>query len=182
MKVSTLLGVRKAVYKRRYRKILLLHLLRCTIKERNYLTVASLCDPTNSAWQRLYNEGHPGSFVAAVSLPPASFKVLLAEFSKFYKLKWRPRRQGRPPKLRFLHAVLGCVLHFYKSAVEMKTLCEIFGVPPDTLSNILATAEVALELALNALPDASIRYLTKNTQLEWPKAVQAHEPLVSGVW
>ncbi|ETN03941.1 hypothetical protein PPTG_15256 [Phytophthora nicotianae INRA-310] len=182
MKVSTLLGVRKAVYKRRYWKILLLHLLRCTIKERNYLTVASLCDPTSSAWQRLDNEGHPGSFVAAVSLPPASFKVLLAEFSKLYKLKWRPGRLGRPPKLRFLHAVLDCVLHFYTSAVEMKTLCEIFGVPPATLSNILATAEMALELALNALPDAAICYPTKNTQLEWSKAVQAHEPLVSGVW
>ncbi|GMF21919.1 unnamed protein product [Phytophthora lilii] len=172
----------KAARRQRYKKLLLLHVIRNSIKERNYLTVASLQDPMKSAWQRLYDGGLPGSFVAAVSLPPASFELLLIEFSKFYKLKWRPGQRGRPPKLPFLHAVLGCVLHYYTAAVELKTLCEIFGVPPATLSNILTNAEVALEQALLSLPDAAIRYPTKKTQLEWAATVQAREPLVAGVW
>ncbi|KAG6942492.1 hypothetical protein JG688_00018092 [Phytophthora aleatoria] len=89
---------------------------------------------------------------------------------------WTP-----PPKLRFLHAVLGCVLHFYTAAVELKTLCEIFGVPPSTMSTILARVEVALEAALNGLPDAAIRYPTKEIQLEWVATVRARELLVEGV-
>ncbi|OWZ03778.1 hypothetical protein PHMEG_00024435 [Phytophthora megakarya] len=111
----------------RYKNLLLLHAIRSSIKERNYLTVASLQDPANSAWQQLYDGGFPGSFMAAVSLLPSSFELLLAEFLKFYKVKWRPVQRGRTPKLSYLHAVLGCVLHFYSAVVEMKTLCEIFG-------------------------------------------------------
>ncbi|KAE9220413.1 hypothetical protein PF004_g13339 [Phytophthora fragariae] len=182
MDVKAAVIAKKAARRQRYKKLLLLHVIHSSIKERNYLTVASLQDPASSAWQRLYDGGLPGSFVAAVSLPPASFELLLAEFSKFYKVKWRPGQRGRPPKLPYLHAVLGCVLHFYTAAVEMKILCEIFGVPPATLSNVLANAEAALELALASLPDAAIRYPTKKTQLEWAAAVHAREPLVTGVW
>ncbi|KAG3079672.1 hypothetical protein PI124_g12755 [Phytophthora idaei] len=49
------------------------------------------------------------------------------------------------------------------------------------MSTILARVEVALEAALNGLPDAAIRYPTKEIQLEWVATVRAREPLVEGV-
>lgn len=85
--------------------------------------MASLQDPLNSAGKELYDGKLPGSFIAAGSLPPAVFELLLAKFAKFYKLKRKPGQRGRPPKFRFLHAVLGCVLHYYTVSVEQKTLC-----------------------------------------------------------
>ncbi|KAG2841871.1 hypothetical protein PC113_g18934 [Phytophthora cactorum] len=45
-------------------------------------------------------------------------------------------KRGRPPKFIFKHAVLACLLHFCMAAVESKTLCELFGVPPATLSHV----------------------------------------------
>lgn len=156
-----------APQQRRRRKAQLLLLLRGAIKKKNYLTSASLQDPLNSVWKQLYDKKLPCSFIADVSLPPAAFDLLLAKFDKFYKLKLRPGQRGRPPKLRFVHAVLDCVLHYYMVAVEKKTLCEIFGIPPATLSTLLAKAEVVLELALNELPDAAVRYSTKNMQITW---------------
>ncbi|EGZ10212.1 hypothetical protein PHYSODRAFT_522767 [Phytophthora sojae] len=182
MDVKAVVAAKASAHQQRRRRALRLLLLRGTTKERDYLTVASLQDPLQSAWQQLYDEKLPGSFIAAVSLPPTAFELLLAKFAKFYQLKWRPGQRGRPPKLRFLHAVLGCVLHFYTAAVEQKTLCEIFGSPPATLSSVLARAEIALELALNELPDAAVRYPTKQTQVAWAAAVKAREPLVEGVW
>ncbi|GMF55330.1 unnamed protein product [Phytophthora fragariaefolia] len=80
MNVTSVVITEKAVRHQRWKELLLLHLIRNSIKERSYITVASLHDPVNSAWQRLYDEGRPGSFVAAVSLPPASFATLLGEF------------------------------------------------------------------------------------------------------
>ncbi|GMF35412.1 unnamed protein product [Phytophthora fragariaefolia] len=123
----------------------------------------------------LYNEGRPGNFVAAVSLTPVSFVMLLSEFSKFSKFKWCPGQ-------RFLHVVLCCVLYYYTAAVELKTLCEKFGIPLSTLSNTLANAEIAFEFAQNDLQVAAIRYPTKETQLESAAAVPVRESSVTGIW
>ncbi|KAF4028696.1 hypothetical protein GN244_ATG19608 [Phytophthora infestans] len=50
------------------------------------------------------------------------------------------------------------------SVIENKTLCEPFGVPPATLSRVLANAEAAPCASLKVLPDASIRFPSMNSK------------------
>ncbi|KAG6948488.1 hypothetical protein JG688_00015066 [Phytophthora aleatoria] len=86
----------------------------------------------------MYASRDRGSFIAVVSIDPDVFDCLLQEFSWCYTVKSGLGKRGRPPEFNFRHAVLACVLHFYTAAVESKTLCELFGVPPATLSRVLA--------------------------------------------
>ena len=74
------------------------------------------------------------------------------------------------------------LLHSYTAAGENKTLCELFGVPPATLSRVLNIASEALSQTLKGLPEASIRFPDKETQLRWAALTNAREPLVKGVW
>ncbi|KAF4150787.1 putative retrotransposable element Tf2, partial [Phytophthora infestans] len=59
------------------------------------------------------------------------------------------------------------------NAQVQKTLCEIFSIAPSTFSNVIATADITLEPALNCLPDAAIRYPMKKMQIKWSASVQA---------
>ena len=135
--------------------------IRLTLKERHYLTCSSLVDPEQSPWHTLYQNRNVSSFIVVVSLDPDTFDLLLKEFARHYVVKSGPGKRGRPPKLLLKHAVLGCLLHFYSAAVEPKTLCELFGVPPSTFSRVLANAETALESALEVMSLAVIQYPSK---------------------
>ncbi|KAG6948915.1 hypothetical protein JG688_00014871 [Phytophthora aleatoria] len=84
----------------------------------------------------MYASRDRGSFIAVVSIDPDSFDYLREAFSRCYTVKSGMGKRGRPPKFIFKHAVLACLLHFCMAAVESKTLCELFGVPPATLSHV----------------------------------------------
>ncbi|EGZ10920.1 hypothetical protein PHYSODRAFT_464199, partial [Phytophthora sojae] len=144
------------------KRVLLLLRLRCMLPfDRNVLTVDALIDPSKSPWHTLYASQDRGSFIAVVSIDPQSFECLLKAFSVHYVVKSGVGKSGRPPKFIFKHAVLACLLHYYTAAVENKSLCELFGVPPATLSRVLAKDETALCACLNDLPDARIRFPSK---------------------
>eukprot|EP00644_Phytophthora_capsici_P013767 jgi/Phyca11/117579/e_gw1.33.147.1 len=165
------------------KQVLLILRLRCMYSfDRNVLTVAALIDPAKSPWHTLYASRDCGSFISVVSLDPEAFDCLLQVFSVHYVVKSGVGKPGRPPKFIFKHAVLACILHFYTAAVENKTLCELFGVPPATLSRVLANAEAALCASLKVLPDASIRFPSKEQQVDWARLTQAREPLLQGIW
>jgi hypothetical protein len=153
-----------------------------TIQSRNYLVTEALCQPCDSPWHILYASREAGSFLATVSIDPDSFDYLLDEFSRHYVVLSGPGRPGRPPKFIYKHAVLGCLLHYYTAAVEQKTLCELFGVPPSTFSRVMRLAAEALRLTLRAIAEAQIRYPDKPTQRRWAAITHAKEPIVSGVW
>ncbi|KAH9116426.1 hypothetical protein LEN26_012894 [Aphanomyces euteiches] len=91
-------------------------------------------------------------------------------------------KPGRPPKLIFKHQAFALVLHFYTAAWEAKTLCEIFGLPPATLTSTLSKAEAASAASQHSLREARVRYPSKATQRLWALQVMAREPLVCGVW
>ncbi|KAG6954378.1 hypothetical protein JG687_00011846, partial [Phytophthora cactorum] len=89
-------------------------------------------------------------------------------------------KRGRSPRLQNKNNVLACLLRFYTAAVEGKTLCELFGVPPATLSRVLKNAELALQGALGEVPAARIRWPSLSSQRSWAASVKRKEPLVCG--
>ncbi|EEY63571.1 uncharacterized protein PITG_15939 [Phytophthora infestans T30-4] len=144
------------------KQVMLILRLRCMYSfDRNVLTVAALIDPAKSPWHTLYASRDRGSFISVVSLDHEAFDCLLQVFSVHYVVKSGVGKPGRPPKFISKHAVLACILHFYTAAIENKTLCELFGVPQATLSRVLANAEAALCASRKVLPDASIRFPSK---------------------
>ncbi|KAE9322141.1 hypothetical protein PF001_g4567 [Phytophthora fragariae] len=123
-----------------------------TIRERYYLTMEALISPLQAAWHTMYVSRSEGSFINTVSIPPSAFDELLQVFSRHYVLL-RPRR-----------------------------ISELFGIPPATLSRVLHKAEIALDKALQEIPDAQVRYPSKHQQRQWARRVQEKEPLLDGVW
>jgi hypothetical protein len=107
----------------------------------------------------------------------ATFHQLLERFSNFYSLPPSTSR-GRPPKLRFLHQVLGLLLCFYVGSMENSPLCMVFGVPPATLSRTMRKAERALSLALQGYAPARISFPSPAQQARLAKLVEAREPLL----
>ncbi|KAE9247391.1 hypothetical protein PF004_g4351 [Phytophthora fragariae] len=63
-----------------------------------------------------------------------------------------------------------------------RRISELFGIPPATLSRVLHKAEIALDKALQEIPDAQVRYPSKHQQRQWARRVQEKEPLLDGVW
>ncbi|OWZ09763.1 hypothetical protein PHMEG_00017480 [Phytophthora megakarya] len=92
------------------------------------------------------------AFLVTVSLPVKEFNLLLAVFSRHYVVKSCPGKRGRPDRFVNKNNVLACILQFYTAAMEAKTLCELFGVPPTTLSRVLKHAEGALAKSLRDIP------------------------------
>ncbi|KAH9181972.1 hypothetical protein AeNC1_016051, partial [Aphanomyces euteiches] len=84
--------------------------------------------------------------------------------------------RGRPPRCTHKHVVLACLLHSYAASVEIKTLSELFGIPPSTLSRVLVNAEIALNAALLDIPEARIEFPDHQTQQSWADASSELEP------
>ncbi|EGZ17945.1 hypothetical protein PHYSODRAFT_504689, partial [Phytophthora sojae] len=112
--------------------------------------------PSTSLWSTIFMMRDDSAFIVTVSLPVLQFNMLLAAFGRHYQVKSGPSKKGRPARLQNVNNILACILHFYTAAVEQKTLCELFGVPPATLSRVLKLAENAVQLALNEVPEARI--------------------------
>jgi len=124
---------------------LLLLRRRMQLKTRNYLTTSCLIDPLYSSWHILHRYGDNKAFLACLGVDRAMFLELNNVFSFWYEVKSGPGRSGRPPKLSQKSSVLGLLLHFYAGTMENTTLCELFGVPPSSLSRIIQKAETAFE-------------------------------------
>lgn len=161
------------------RQLLTLIRIRATLRERHYLTSQALLTPEEGAWYVLYQHGTDKNLINQVGLGRDAFNDLLATFSRHYSIKSGPGRPGRPARLRDKHAVLGFILTYYCSTVELKNLCVQFGVPPSTAARTLQKAEAAMEKALKDVPDARIRWPTFQEQQEWAMWVAVREPRVT---
>jgi hypothetical protein len=153
-----------------------------TLRTRNYISTAGLREPLQSSGQHLYVHGTDGDYLSVMGIDRDTFKHLFDHFSDFYVVSSGPGRSGRPPKLSSKGTVLACLLHFYAGTMELKTLCELFGVPPATLSRIVHNAEVALEECLRVIPEAKITWPSFAEQHEWAARVERKEPLLKGRW
>jgi len=111
------------------------------------------------------------------ALSRVSFSQLLSWFAGFYVIRPACSR-GLPPKLRYLHHVLGLLLTFYTGSVENGTLCMIFGAPPNTSARTLRKAEKTLAVALDGYAPARIAFPSPTAQRKLARLVEAREPLL----
>eukprot|EP00742_Colponemidia_sp_Colp-10_P011916 GILJ01013310.1.p1 GENE.GILJ01013310.1~~GILJ01013310.1.p1 ORF type:complete len:375 (-),score=23.47 GILJ01013310.1:55-1179(-) len=141
--------------------MLLLIRKRASIRSRAYLVRSSLVSPKMSAWQRLYDNKHDGSFMSTMGLDVRTFELLLSHM-RCHVVR---RTVGRHPLLDEA-AILGLVLHFLNSTMLHKTLCEIFGTPPSTTRENLAQGMKILLQTLRELPSAAVAWPTDMVTLE----------------
>jgi hypothetical protein len=171
----------------RHQRYLMLMLMRSSIRTRNYITALSLDQPEQSAWQTLYRhagqqDGGEGAFILCTGLDLAGFEELLEVFVNEYVVLSGPGLPGRPPKIADKSTVLGLILHFYVGTMEDKTLSELFGIPPSTLSRVKSNAEQALYVSLRKLKKAFIIWPSFDEQRAWARSVAVKEPLVTDKW
>jgi hypothetical protein len=148
----------------------------------NRITTECLLEPEHTAWPHFYQNASNSNFIAFTTIDKASFELLLRHFNEEYIVKSGTGLPGRPAKLLEKHMVLGMILHFYADTMSQKSLCVTFGVPPATMSRILRKAEIALGRSLKRIPDATIRWPSKDQQRSWAEAIAAREPLIKKKW
>ncbi|KAE9228637.1 hypothetical protein PF004_g11016 [Phytophthora fragariae] len=86
----------------------------------------------------LYKFGSDINFINATSLTRPAFHQLMRSFARFYFIP-KAKFRGRPPKLRYLHQVLGLVLSFYVGSMEQSSL--------SMLTHVVAITNRLAELA-----------------------------------
>ncbi|EGZ28678.1 hypothetical protein PHYSODRAFT_476154 [Phytophthora sojae] len=151
---------------------------RVAMRSRQYLTTQCLDAPCAPAWMTLYEYGTDINFLNATSLTRSAFDQLLCRFCCFYYMRPLSSR-GCPPKLCYLHQVMGLVLTFYVGSMDQSSLCITFGVPPSTLSRTLRKAEEALARALNGYAPARISWPSPSRQVELARMVNKREPVLT---
>ncbi|KAJ1564143.1 hypothetical protein HK096_009417, partial [Nowakowskiella sp. JEL0078] len=138
-----------------------------------YLTTFNLELPENSFWHTLYESAKDirgvGGFVIATGFDRKAFDELLVKFNKHYIVRSGNGKSGRLRKINI-------------GSMEYKTLCEMFCIPPSTLSNTLQQAELALDKALEELPDAQILWPTLSQQRNWGLILNGKEQLIERKW
>ncbi|ETI48941.1 hypothetical protein F443_07091 [Phytophthora nicotianae P1569] len=150
---------------------------RTAMRSRHYLTSQCLDTPSESAWMVLFEYGSDLNFLNATSLTRIAFRQLLHRFAACYTIR-DPNSRGRPPKLQYLHQVLGLMLVFYTGSMEQSSLSMLFGVPPSTLSPTLQRAERVLNQALNDYKPSRIAWPSPAHQAKLAKLVEAREPML----
>jgi hypothetical protein len=118
-----------------------------------------------------YRYGTDQNFVALTSLSKTSFELLLRRFQANCPL-FKSRNVGRKTKFRHPHQLLGLILQYYCDTIGSKNLCQIFGIPPATLSRYLKLGEWVLLQGLMKEPLAAIKWPTLLQQEEWARQVQ----------
>ena len=152
------------------------------VKERHQLAASNVQPQHRAPWYHTYRCGDDNTFLALTGLTRAAFTMVLKPFSQHYTVKSGPQRSGRPTRFRHKHAVLACLLHMYRTGAGLNSLGSHFGVPTSTMSRNMAKAEASLMLALKEIPEAAVRWPSKDQQLEWAQLVQNKEPMVTGCW
>lgn len=166
-------------------ELLLTMRTRDVCRTRNYVTRKCLPSHDMSAWTTLILHGDDSDFISLTSLSRDAFLRLAEKFRPHYLLVTgaNPRRTGRRRHpVADPQTALGLCLVFYSSTMEMKTLCQVFGVPPSTCCRILQRAETALDRTLRRLEEAWIMWPTLEQQQEWASLVNKKNDLIHGRW
>jgi hypothetical protein len=114
--------------------VVLLLQLHNSIRARHYLHRPAIVMPSESPWQRLYEQADPSSFLHMTGLTRRCFATLLAAlFDPDEMLLHQHHWRGRPRSLR-PEGCLGLLLFYLGSTMNHKHLCMIFGIVPGVCS------------------------------------------------
>jgi hypothetical protein len=128
-------------------------------------------------WETLL-QGPDGSLLSVIRVTRATFHILLVAFEQHYPAA---QENGRPRKTS-ASETLGMLLHWYGGTMARKTLMELFGVPPATLSRTLALGEACLLAALRGMPASRIQWPSLIEQRTWAAKAALQYPLMTNVW
>jgi hypothetical protein len=166
---------------RRVLMVVLLFQLHNSIRTRHYLYHPVIVLPSDSPWQRRYEQSDPSSFLHMTGLTRRCFVMLLsALFDPEEILLHQRRRQGRPRSLR-PEGCLGLLLFYLGSTMNHKHLCMILGIVPGVCSKVI---RAMLRLAVRRLsnnPIAEVRFPSAEKMRQFAGMVQSREPLVDDV-
>ena len=103
----------------------------------HYLHRPAIVSPSDSPWQRLYEQANPLSFLHMTGLTRRCFVMLIsALFNPEEILPHLHHQQGWPRSLR-PEGCLGLLLFYLGSTMNHKHLCMILGIVPDVCSKVI---------------------------------------------
>ena len=121
-------------------------------RHRHYLLKDDLTHPCQSAWSTLYNQKRDESFVDVMGFDVKCFHEL-------HELLFDNQVQtmGRPRALD-TKGELALTLHWLNSTMRQKTLAQLFGVTPSSVSDILQNVITLIIEKLEFHPDCKIQW------------------------
>jgi hypothetical protein len=161
--------------------VVLLFQLHNSIRTCHYLHRPAIMSPSNSPWQRLYEQADLSLFVHMTGLTRRCFIMLLyALFDPEEILLHEHHWRGWPRSLR-PEGCLGLLLFCFGSTMNHKHLFMIFGIVPGICSKVV---HAMLQLAVRRLADnpiAEVRFPCTEKMRRFSGMVQSREPLVDDV-
>ncbi len=117
--------------------VVLLFQLHNSIRTRHYLHRTAIVLPSDSPWQRLYEQADPLSFLHMTGLTRQCFVMLHSGL--FDHEEMLPHHRHRRGRLRSLQpeGCLGLLLFYLGSTMNHKHLCLIFGIVPGVCSKVI---------------------------------------------
>ena len=146
-------------------------------KRRHYLTRLSLQPVYRSAWRIVYDSLDERSLLNTVGFDRRTFNHLLLRFTP----EWHSRRRTYRRHAQ-VEDVLGLCLQWLNSTSRQKTLCQVFALPPATLSRLLRFGLQTLLVAVRCDYWSRIAWPTHDEMQHFSDVITAYEPAIKGVF
>jgi len=143
---------------------------------RHYLTRASLPLYPRSAWRSVLESTDDRGLLNTTGFDRPTFNHLLSLFSPLWLMMRRRERLVYPAD------ALGLVLQYLNSTARQKTLCQVFAMPPATLSVHLRRGLAVLLRALRDDHDSRIAWPTAAEMQHFSSLMAAYSPALSNVF
>ena len=143
---------------RRLLLVVLMFHLHNSIYLRHYLHCPAIMSPSESPWQRRYEQADPSSFLHMMGLTRRCFAMLLAALFNPKEIRPPRRRWSGQPWSLHQEGCLRLLLFYLGSTMNYKHQCILFGIVPGICSKVV---RVMLWLAVKMLtnnPIAAVRF------------------------
>ena len=147
-------------------------------RRRHYLTRCALPPYLDSAWMHVLRSQDDKAFIHTMGFDVATFRYLLRGFQPLWQ---RQESRGSPGSVLAVDA-LGLTLQYLNSSTPLKALCQVFAMPPATLSRHLRRGMHALLRFVSTDHECRLRWPTPLEMREYCARISAYEPGLQGVF
>lgn len=167
--------------------VVLLLRFRSKLRTRNYFTKISLPPKLHSAWSAIKQAREEKAFISSMGVDPPTFDYLVG-LLKTYQIQQFMQANNRMPNLQELfnkngrpealdiQGRLGLTLHYLTSTMKQKTLCQLFGISPSTVSVTIKSTLSALDSVLKNDTYARIQYPNAEEMLQFSRQIKQRHP------
>jgi hypothetical protein len=146
------------------------------VRRRHYLTRVSLPLHLCSAWRAVLISADQRGLLNTTGFDRTTFNHLLSLFSPL----WCQHRQ-RTRQICAADA-LGLCLQYLNSTARAKTLCQVFSLPPATLSRHLRKSLRLLLLAVSTDHDSRVCWPSQADMQQYCQLITAYEPGLTNIF